>query len=195
MTANSSNSPSLLNVPNTLSGIRLIGAGVLVLLALYGDPFVFGVVFAVLVVTDWFDGKLAIMLDQRTDFGARLDSIADSSLYTALLFGFCWLKWDVIADCWPWIVVGAASYAVSVAFSYLKFGQLPSYHTYAAKGTWHLLNFAVLFVFLGWSSWPLQLTAAAVTLVNLEAMAITWRLKQCRVDVRSFWLLGREPTS
>lgn len=181
---------SIWTVPNMLSGIRLGGAIALAPLSLFAEAWIVGVVFAFSVVTDWFDGKLAMLLNQQTKFGARLDSVADGSLYTALLFSLCWLKWDFVSSHWPGIATAVASYVGSVLFSYAKFRCLPSYHTYAAKVTWHLLNLAVFLVFMNWSTWPFDVTMAIVVLVNLEAMAITAALRECRVDVRSFWLLG-----
>ena len=75
----------IVNVPNTLCAIRLVGSFVLIYLALIGRDKVFIGTFVLLVATDWLDGKLAILLNQRTEFGARLDSAADAMLYAALL--------------------------------------------------------------------------------------------------------------
>lgn len=183
--------PSIWNIPNALSALRLICAAVMIPIAWRGEATLFGVLFAAGMVSDWIDGKLAVTLKQQTPLGARLDSIADNSLYAALGVGFWWLHGNVIEAVWPWIAAAVASYCVSVLASVAKFGKLPSYHTYAAKTTWHLLNFAVLAVFFGGWAWPLQLTMAAAVLVNLEELAITMALPESRVDVRSFWLVRR----
>ena len=82
----------MFTIPNLLSGLRLIGAPVLIVLAVADQPRAFLVLGLVLLFDDWLDGKLAIWLQQQTTFGARLDSVADAVLYASLLFGIAWLK-------------------------------------------------------------------------------------------------------
>jgi len=177
---------SIVNVPNTLCAIRLLGSFVLVYLALIQRETAFIWTFVFLVATDWMDGKLAILLDQRTKFGARLDSAADATLYAALLFGVCWLKWDFLLENFTWIVLGLLSYAVTCLAGLVKFGRIPSYHSYAAKASWHLVNIAVVCLFAGWAEWPVFVAAVAVVLTNIEATGITFALPEWDVDVRSF---------
>jgi CDP-diacylglycerol--glycerol-3-phosphate 3-phosphatidyltransferase len=185
MTAEQREEGSIVNVPNTLCAIRLLGSFVLVYLALMQreKPFIWTFVF--LVSTDWIDGKLAMLLNQRTKFGARLDSAADATLYTALLFGVCWLKWDFLLANFTWIVAGLLSYAITCVAGLVKFGRIPSYHSYAAKTSWHLVNIAALCLFAGWAEWPVYVAAVAVVLTNLEATGITFALPEWDVDVRS----------
>ena len=140
-----------------------------------------------LLMTDWVDGKLAIMLKQQTKFGARFDTVADVSLYTALLFGLFWLKGEELASQWPWMGVAMFSYALSVIAALIKFGRFPSYHTRAAKTCWFLVSVASIVLFAGWSTWPIRLAAIAVTATNLEAVAITLVLKAPRVDLPSIY--------
>lgn len=175
----------IVNVPNLLSGLRLAGTPFLVGMALSGNSTAFLYLFIFLVVTDWFDGKLAIALNQRTAFGARLDSIADGTLYATLIFGLYWLQWDFLLSHANWIAGALSSFALSVFASLIKFQRLPSYHTWGAKISWHLLNLAVVFLFGDWGVWPFYLMICSVILANLEATGITLILPTCQVDVRS----------
>jgi CDP-diacylglycerol--glycerol-3-phosphate 3-phosphatidyltransferase len=77
----------VLTVPNVLTAARLVGSGFLLWLAHGGYAGWFVAIFALLLLTDWLDGKISILLDQRTVLGARLDSIADAVLYACLLVG------------------------------------------------------------------------------------------------------------
>ncbi len=178
---------SALNVPNTVCAIRLLGSFGLIYLAVAGRPTAFLCLYVFLVFTDWIDGKLAIWLHQRTDFGARLDSAADATLYAGLLFGFCWLKWEfVVQQAW-WIFAGLASYALTTCAGLIKFKRLPSYHTWAAKGTNHLIFIAVICLFANWAVWPFYVAMSAGILTNLEATAITLALANWRADVHSIY--------
>jgi cardiolipin synthase (CMP-forming) len=181
-------------VPNLLCLIRLVGSLVLVAIALADAPEVFLVTFLVLALSDYLDGKLAIWLDQQTTFGARLDTVADAVLFGAILFGAVWMKGDRLWAESAWLFAAIGSYAVSVAASYAKFRKLPSYHTRAAKTSNFLMLLAAAALFSGWAIWPLRLACAAVTLTNLEALAITRVLRHWRVNIPSLYHALRDVT-
>ncbi len=163
----------LVTIPNILCAIRLVGSFVLAGVALAEEPDVFLWLFVCLAATDWLDGKLAILLNQRSVFGARLDSWADDSLYAALLFGSLWLHGEVLYGELLWVVPAIVSYVLSVTASFWKFGRWPSYHTRLAKTSWLLLTIGAVSLLAGWSVWPLRVAMLSVTLANCEHLAIT----------------------
>ena len=177
----------IVNVPNTLTAVRVFGSLGLIGLALSGQATAFICVYVFLVLTDWFDGKLAILLHQRTVFGARLDSFADVLLYVTLLFGTCLLKWDFVAQHAVWIIPVVASYALTATTGLVKFHRVPSYHTYAAKTSSNLFNIAVVCIFANWIYWPFFAAMSAIVFTNLEATAITLVLREQTVDVRTIY--------
>ncbi len=179
--------PSLWNWPNALCVIRLVGSAIAVGLVIWEATHLFLGLLVVLLFTDWLDGKLAILLHQQTRFGARLDTVADVALYSSLLFGVFWLKWDVVRDEWVWLAAAMGSYALSVSVGLIKFGRVPSYHTRAAKTGWLLVSVAAVSLFADWSLWPLRVAAAFGVWTNLEATAMTCVLSTVEVDVPSIW--------
>lgn len=174
-----------LNVPNLLSALRLGGSVVLVVLAHMGLRQVFLGLLIALLLTDWLDGKLAILLKQQTIFGARLDSIADTAMYSALLIGTCYLIPEFITEELAWIVAVALSFCLTSVAGLLKFRRLPSYHTRMAKFSWFLGGLGTIVLFADGSRWPLQIAMASVVLTNLEATAITATLSAWRANVPS----------
>jgi cardiolipin synthase (CMP-forming) len=168
-----------------VTAVRLVGTAGMVMLAIAGRAPAFVVLFLVLALTDWLDGRLARWLHQRSDWGARLDSIADALLFAALLFGVLRLKNEQILDNRVWVALAILSYTLTCAAGLWKFGRLPAYHTWAAKTSWHLVLIAMLFLFFDWSLWPLRIAMLAVTLTNLEAVLITHTLDEWHADVRS----------
>jgi cardiolipin synthase len=185
-------SQRIVTVPNLLCVVRFLGSFVLAALAVMerGEAFLW--LFIALAITDWLDGKLAILLRQKSEIGARLDSWADAALYCALLFGCLWLHSDSLHAELGWILAAVTSYAVSTIAGLWKYGRWPSYHTRAAKISWLLIAVAVVFLFQGWAVWPLRAAAAAVTLTNLEAVSITILSAHWRVDVESVLCVLRE---
>lgn len=182
------------NIPNVLAAFRLAGSFVLVGLAIWGirQPFVW--LLMALLLSDWLDGKLAILLRQRTVFGARLDSLADTSMYAALLFGTLWLKLDFVRREWRWIAAAVASYLLTSVAGLVKYQRLPSYHTRAAKTSWLLVGISAIIVFADGPAWPFRLAMTFVVLTNLEATAMTRILSRFHTDVPSLfhaWRLHR----
>ena len=184
--------PTRLNLPNALCGVRLIGAFVLVAMAFAGLDRGFVILLVALVLTDWADGRLAVWLDQRTDFGAMLDSVADMTLYAAVLFGLFLMRGETMAQAQGWVVAAVASYAIPFAASFVKFGRMPSFHTWLAKATWVIVNFAAILVFLGASPLPVKAAAAVAVLTNAEILAMVLILRNWRTNVPTIWSAIRD---
>ena len=175
----------ILTIPNVICFVRLLGALTLIYFAVANMTLIFGVVFVCLSLSDWIDGRLARWLNQRSDFGARLDSFADSILYGSLLFGLIWMRWEVLQHEAIWWILGLCSYALTTGAGLWKYGRIPSYHTRAAKITQWLILFGAVSLLLDYSNWPFRIAMLAVTITNLEATAITWILPEWRADVLS----------
>lgn len=92
-------SDRVLTVPNLLSAARL-AALPLLYLDLTGDRPVRALVIMVLITaSDWFDGYLARVLDQRTRLGAVLDPIGDRAVFLVAGIGL------VVADLLPLVLL------------------------------------------------------------------------------------------
>lgn len=179
--------PSRWNLPNFLCLVRLIGSPAMVAMAWRGWTEAFLGMLVGLLITDWLDGKLAVRWRQQTRFGARLDSLADATMYGGLLVGTAWLKGPEIWQERVWLIAAIGSYAASSLMGWWKFGRIPSYHTRAAKSCWFLVSLATLFLFANWSLIPLRIASLAVLLTNLEALAITRLLPTWQADVPSLF--------
>lgn len=175
----------VVTVPNIICVIRLLGSIVLVVLAGMDRGDVFLWLYIVLAMSDWLDGKLAILLKQKSVLGARLDSWADAALYCALLIGALWLHADTLRAEYVWIVAAVGTYAVSTVAGLWKYKCWPSYHTRAAKISWFLISVGAVCLFGEWSLWPLRVALVAVTLTNLEALLITILSPTWRADIGS----------
>lgn len=185
-------SNKILTIPNLLCLVRLVGSFILIPIAWQGRNEVFLWCFIFLAMTDWVDGKLAILLNQRTVLGARLDSWADAALYAALLFGLVTLYGDTLRAELAWIATALVTYLISTVAGFWKYKCWPSYHTRAAKTSWFLTGLAVIALFVEWALWPLRVAAVAVTLTNIEAIFITIISPAWRADVTSVYHAWRD---
>ena len=84
-----------------------------------------------------------------------------------------------------WIAIAVLSYLLSWIASWIKFGCLPSYHTWMAKTAWLLVAPGIVLMVLGWDVWWFRFSMVFVLLTNLEAVWITRSLDQVQTDVRS----------
>jgi cardiolipin synthase (CMP-forming) len=173
----------IVTIPNIICIVRLLGAVSLIYFAMMQKLGYFVGIFVVLSLSDWIDGRLARWLKQRSDFGARLDSFADSVLYGSLLIGMFLLKGDVLRQEAAWWMVALLSYALTTSAGIWKYGRVPSYHTYGAKLSQWLVLMGAVCMLLDYSVWPFRAAMVAGTLTNLEATAITWYLPEWRADV------------
>ena len=82
----------ILTVPNVIVALRVLGLGPLLWAAHAGHRQAFLWIMLALILSDWVDGKLAVLLDQETELGARIDSLADALMSGALGLAF-WIIW------------------------------------------------------------------------------------------------------
>ena len=174
-----------MNLPNLITGFRLAVAPGLAVLALDGRAELFLYLFLALEATDLLDGLLARLLDQRTELGARLDSIADLVMYSLLLGGLAVLEGEVLLGEWAWIALVPVTCAASWIASLAKFGQMPSYHTVTARVSYFLVIGATAALLALDLVWPVRVAAAAVAVTNLEGVAITLILDAPSSDLAS----------
>ncbi len=75
-------------VPNILTSVRIILSPFIIVALIHGKTYIFLILLAIAALSDFFDGLLARMLNQKTVVGQLLDPLADKilidSLYIAL---------------------------------------------------------------------------------------------------------------
>ncbi len=175
------------HLPNLITAARILGSPGLIVLAITGNTGWLAAFAVFLVFTEWADGFLARRLAASSVLGARLDTIADAVFYSCLLLAVILLNPTLVAGQWAWIAAAVVSYGLSWLASWLKFGRLPSYHTYAAKGVWVLVCAGIVCLLGEISPWPFRLAMVGVAIANIEAIAITFVLTECRVDIPTIW--------
>ncbi|GAB3437863.1 CDP-alcohol phosphatidyltransferase family protein [Phycicoccus ginsengisoli] len=91
----------VVNVPNALSALRLVGVPVFLWAILAGHDAVALLTLMVSGVSDYLDGKIARRFGLVSRLGELLDPLADRLYIATTLFGLAWR--DII----PWWLVGA----------------------------------------------------------------------------------------
>lgn len=174
-------------LPNFLSSLRLGCVPVLLMLAYAGHAHVFFACLVLALLTDLLDGWLARWLNATSAIGAKLDSLADLAITLAMPPCAWWLRPEVLREEVVAIIVALCFYAAAQGAGLLKFGRLPSYHTWAAKAAATLAAAAFVVIFAGGPGWTLRVLSPIVALACAEEFIITLVLREWRADIPSLW--------
>jgi cardiolipin synthase (CMP-forming) len=136
-----------ITIPNMLSFYRILAFPVILFFILTERETLFAIFLIINLVTDVLDGMLARMLKQETEFGARLDSMADNLTYLLAFAGVFVFKWDEFLPHLNSFLLYIGLVAVALTLSVIKFGRFPSLHLYSWKIGGYIQGafFAVLF--------------------------------------------------
>lgn len=184
----------LVRVPWLLVLFRLAAGPAMLVLAAAGQGRVCAAVLSLGVLSDIFDGIIARRLGVATPALRTWDSRADVIFWASAALAVVILRPELLPRLWPAAAVIAALELANHAFSFAKFRREASPHHWLSKvfglGLWALFGacFAV-----GDPGPLLWIVLALGVLSQLEAFAITWRLREWRCDVRS--VLALRPTT
>lgn len=159
----------LLNLPNCITLIRLIGTIALLFITPLSVPFF--IIYTLSGVTDVLDGTIARLTKTETTFGKRLDSIADLSFYAVMLIRIFPILWDTLPHS-IWILVGLilAMRLIFYSVGLIKTKKLPSSHSILNKLTGFmifLVPYIIKTVIFRPYCWGLCLISATGTLEDL----------------------------
>ena len=174
-----------LNVPNTISMLRIALVPVLLWLAWTHQPS-FTYVLAVSLMSDILDGYLARRLNQQTRLGAQLDSWGD--LLTVLVYvpAALWLRPAELRHSAAYVGVAALSYSLPIALGFVKYHRLTSYHTRLMTIAAYAMGIAMVCFFAGWSTIPFRCACVLLFIASIEEIMITNALPDWVENVRGY---------
>ena len=182
---------NLWNLPNVISLYRLVSFPFLLYLIYVNDESLFALLLCINLVSDILDGLIARVFKLQTEFGARLDSLADWGTYILAFLGIYQFKMeDHKADFWLLYVFIGLIVFYNV-FSFVKFKRLPSLHMYSAKIGGYLqgIYFFSLFAF-GYYPPIFYLAMIWGWMSSLEEIIILIYFKKLRSNVKGlYWVL------
>lgn len=183
----------LRQLPNVLSAARIVASPVLVALAAVGALPAFTWLLVLALLSDIADGLIARVFRLQSQLGALLDSVADTLLLFASLYGIWTFHADIVEEHAVAGLVLVGAWVTENLAALLRYGRLSSFHTYLSKAAGYLLGIfiGVLFVF-GFEPWLLYLAVGVSVAGNLEELILLALLPEWRADVRGAWWVMRE---
>lgn len=134
------------HIPNFITSLRIVGTAAW----LFTKPLSrsFYILYFITGLTDVLDGFIARRLHITSEFGAKLDSLADMLFYTVMLSVMFPALWELL-PVGIWYLLGAvlAVRLTSYAVAAIKFHRFASNHTWLNKITGAVV-FAIPFVLL-----------------------------------------------
>lgn len=126
--------PAKLNIPNCITAVRI--AGTLVLLFLTPLSAAFFIIYTICGFSDVLDGWIARKTNSISEFGAKLDSIADLLFYALVIIRLLPVLWRIL-PIWFWYILGGVVLVRLAAYltAALKFRRFASLHTRMNKIT------------------------------------------------------------
>ena len=124
----------ILNLPNCITAIRLVGAALLFFIEPLAAPYY--IIYTLCGLSDAIDGMVARATGSSSEFGARLDSIADLTFYTAMLVSLL-PKLEEVFPWWLWyhVVLLVSLRLLGYVVAALRYKKFASLHTYMNKAT------------------------------------------------------------
>jgi CDP-diacylglycerol--glycerol-3-phosphate 3-phosphatidyltransferase len=181
----------LVTPANILTAFRVIAAPVMVYLAIAGHATHFIWLVVASFLSDAADGAVARFLGGATQFGSKLDSVADAASYSAIGVSVVLLFPEVVREELLTFGVLLASLLVPAAAGLVKYGQLTSYHTWLVKAAAVVTALGLLLLLCDIATWPFRLGVMLGAVSALEQLAITLVLRQPVSDVSSIFTARR----
>ena len=146
----------------------------------------------VALLTDILDGYLARRLDAHSEFGRKLDSVADYLTLATGLAGLALLWPEVVRREWIWFAAVMGSFSAAMIFCFLWLGRAPCYHTWGSKVTVAACVVCLIPLFGGWSARPSHVVAVFQVLVGVEEIVIAILVPHHVGEMPSAWHAWRQ---
>lgn len=149
------------HLANIVTSLRIVFSGAMLLCPLFSVWFYIS--YAICGISDMVDGTIARRTNSATEFGARLDTIADTIFAVIVI-----IKIAPILDhsIWLWGAVIATIKLINIANGYIRYHRFVSLHTVLNKVTGAILfitPFTLLFIdqqFLLYTICPIALLSS-----------------------------------
>ena len=177
-----------LNTPNCITGVRLLGTAVLLFL----PPFtpLFFMIYILCGASDVLDGWAARKTNSTSEFGAKLDSIADLLFYALVIIRLLPILWNLL-PVWFWYIVGGIAFLrlISYLIAALKFHRFASLHTRLNKLTGAAVFLLPFFLALPRSKTYCFIAVTIAGISSIEEFILHLCRKEYKPNVKAFFKL------
>lgn len=175
----------LRQIPNILSVLRIILS--VLLIPTMPDGIDFTIIYITAGITDVLDGLIARKLGCESDFGAKLDSIADLTFFSIIVFMFYNLYLPVLNPAQQnSLIVIISIRLINIALTKLKYKKLVFIHTIANKVSGIVVYLVPLIFLIIKDKLIVWLILTVVFYAAIEEILITLKYPEPKMNRRSF---------
>jgi phosphatidylglycerophosphate synthase len=175
-------------IPNLITSVRLMSALILIVLCIADSSHrarYFLPIFIVAGISDMLDGLIARRFNWCTEFGARLDSISDMTLYAAVSMSLAVNAGSELAQCFSVFLLGCSIQLLHWALSVSRLGGFPAYHSTFSRIIAYCMFFGLIAFWYVRAPLIIAVLALAWIATSLEGIAISLVLRRAATDVSS----------
>jgi CDP-diacylglycerol--glycerol-3-phosphate 3-phosphatidyltransferase len=181
---------NILNIPNLLSFYRLLAIPFIVWSLYEENRILFIILIAINLITDILDGLIARTFNLCTEFGARLDSLADMGTFFLSISGFLIFEKPFVAGHKLAFITLFIFYAVPQLVSLLKFRRPTSFHLYSNKIVGYIQGiFIFTFFVFGYNEFYFYFMVITSCLGDLEVFLLVLILPKIISNAKSIFLI------
>lgn len=182
-----------LNVPNVLSAYRILALPFIVWTIVAGDKQWYILLLSVNLITDILDGLIARTFKLETEFGARLDSLADIGTYAMAFAGMLVLETAFVKEYRFAFFILMGLYILVQVIALMRFKRTTSFHLYSSKVVGYVQGiFMFTYFVFGFTPWYFYLMLVLSYLAYLEALLIVSTIPQLRSNVKGIYFMWKE---
>ncbi|ASS48651.1 MAG: CDP-alcohol phosphatidyltransferase [Candidatus Fluviicola riflensis] len=187
------NNERKLNVPNALSAYRILALPFIIWAIVAGDKQWYILLLSVNLITDILDGLIARAFKLETEFGARLDSLADIGTYLMAFTGMIVLENAFVTEYRYAFFVLMGMYALVQMIALVRFKRATSFHLYSSRIVGYVQGIFIFTYFVfGFTPWYFYLMLVLSYLAYLEAIIIVSAIPQLRSNVKGIYFILKE---
>jgi cardiolipin synthase (CMP-forming) len=181
-------------VPNILSGWRLLTFPVLMYFIFTNRRDAFILLLSINLITDILDGLIARLFKLQTPFGARLDSLADMGTYIAAFSAFIFLEWEFVSAHGTAFSVLIFLWVLPQVISLIRFARPPHFHLWSNKFAGYLQGIFI-FTYFNWGNSEIYFWVmwSVSVLAFLEELIVVILIPQLRSNLKGiFWMMREQ---
>ncbi len=176
----------MLNLPNTLTFLRLLLIPVFAYAAIAGNfayPWFAPVTFGLAALTDWFDGIAARKLNQTTEFGKIFDPVVDRILIASALV-VLYIKISSLVPLWAIMIIIGRDILMVIGWVYVSYLGARIRVTYEGKLATATLMGAAFFLMLNFADGLIGFKVIGVLLFYIGVvLSVISALRYFRVGI------------
>jgi cardiolipin synthase (CMP-forming) len=179
------------SIPNLLSFYRLLAIPFVVWTLVSGNRTLFITLICINLITDILDGYIARRYKLCTEFGARLDSMADIGTFFLSISGFLVFEEAFVIQHSVAFLVLFGLYITAQILSLIKFKRTTSFHLYSNKFSGYVQGiFIFTFFVFGYYPWYFYFMIVVGSLAEIEVLLLVLMLPKMISNARSIFLIN-----